>query len=61
MARLPEYPNFDHLKKQAKDLLRDFQAGDPNAYARFRDSLPAAAGKDVSEFRSDYMGQCGCC
>ena len=45
MPRLPERPNIDHLKKQAKDLLRLYEAGDPGAFARFRESLPAAAGK----------------
>ena len=46
MARLPENPNFEHLKKQAKDLLRSYQAKDPSAFSRFRQSLPAATGKD---------------
>jgi len=49
VARLPERPNFEHLKKQAKDLLRDYQAGDARAFARFRNSLPAAEGKDDAE------------
>ena len=48
MARLPERPNFEHLKKQAKDLLRAYRAGEPAALARFRVALPAAAGKDDS-------------
>lgn len=46
IARLPEQPNFEHLKKQAKDLLREYQAGQPEAFERFRTSLPAAKGKD---------------
>lgn len=46
MARLPEQPNFDHLKKQAKDLLRLYQEKDPAALERFRKSLPAAEAKD---------------
>ncbi len=45
MPRLPERPNIDHLKKQAKELLRLYEAGDPTAFARFRNSLPAAEGK----------------
>ncbi|HWD00462.1 MAG TPA: hypothetical protein VG456_27080 [Candidatus Sulfopaludibacter sp.] len=45
MARLPEQPNIDHLKKQAKELLRLYEAGDATAFARFRESLPAAQGK----------------
>jgi ankyrin repeat protein len=46
MARLPERPNFEHLKKQAKDLLRAYEAEDPEALERFRKSLPAAKGKN---------------
>src|ERR1700744_5788018 len=45
MPRLPERPHIDHLKKQAKQLLRLYEAGDPTAFARFRNSLPAAEGK----------------
>src|SRR5690242_19047923 len=33
---LPENPNLEHLKKQAKDLLRDAQQGDAAAIERFR-------------------------
>jgi hypothetical protein len=46
MSRLPERPNIDHLKKQAKGLLSLYEAGDLTAFARFRDSLPGAAGKE---------------
>lgn len=46
MPRLPENPNFEHLKKQAKDLLRSYQDGDPAALARVRQFLPAAEGQD---------------
>ncbi|GLQ87884.1 ankyrin repeat domain-containing protein [Dyella flagellata] len=46
MKRLPERPQLDHLKKQAKDLLAGYQQGDPVAFARLRACLPAAAGKD---------------
>jgi hypothetical protein len=45
VTHLPEHPNFDHLRKQAKDLLRDYQAGDAAAFERCRASLPTAAGK----------------
>ena len=48
MPRLPERPDIDHLKKQAKELLRLYQAGDSAAFARLRNSLPAAEGKDDS-------------
>lgn len=49
MARLPEHPNFDHLRKQAKDLLSAYQGGDGRALERFRVSLPAAFGKHDKE------------
>jgi ankyrin repeat protein len=45
VARLPEHPNVEHLKKQAKDLLRGYHVGDAEAFERLRASLPAAAGK----------------
>jgi ankyrin repeat protein len=38
--RLPERPNLDQLKRQAKDLLRAAKAGQGDALARFR-TLPA--------------------
>jgi ankyrin repeat protein len=46
MPRLPENPNFEHLQKQAKDLLRLYQSSDPGSFKRFRSALPAAANKD---------------
>lgn len=46
MARLPERPHLDHLKKQAKDLLRLYESNDPVALDRFRRSLPAAKDRD---------------
>jgi ankyrin repeat protein len=46
MNSLPDNPNLNHLKKQAKELLRLYQAQDPAAFARFRAVLPVAAGKD---------------
>jgi hypothetical protein len=44
MQRLPARPSLDHLKKQAKDLLSSYRNRDPQAIARFRSALPAAAG-----------------
>src|SRR5678809_1581786 len=37
---LPARPNLDQQKKLAKDLLRAFRAGDPEAAARMRAELP---------------------
>jgi ankyrin repeat protein len=45
VKRLPDRVNLDHLKKQAKDLIRLYRSRDPGALARFRDALPAAAGQ----------------
>ena len=42
MKTLPPGANLDHLKKQAKTLLRLYRAGDPPAIGRFAESLPAA-------------------
>ena len=46
MKQLPDRPNLDNLKKQAKDLLLLYRRGDPAALARFRSALPAAAARD---------------
>lgn len=43
MNRSPDRLNFDHLKKQAKDLIRLYRNRDAAAIARFRLALPAAA------------------
>lgn len=47
-ARLPDRPNLDNLKKQAKTLLREAHAHDPAALRRFA-VLPAFAGKSDAE------------
>lgn len=44
MPALPPRPHLEHLKQQAKDLLRAYRAGEPSALIRFRASLPAARG-----------------
>src|SRR5262245_17265177 len=49
MTRLPERSNIDHLRKQAKDLLQQYRARDPAAFARLRSALPAAQGRDDAE------------
>jgi ankyrin repeat protein len=43
MQTLPSRPHPDHLKKQAKDLLRLYRAGDSQTLARFIQALPVAA------------------
>jgi len=46
MKQLPARPNLEHLKRQAKDLLRFYASGDAQAIARLRDAIPAASDKD---------------
>jgi hypothetical protein len=48
---LPAKPNLEHLKKQAKDLLHNFQQGDAAAVERFHSlaSLPASASPKLAD------------
>lgn len=41
--RLPDRPDFDHLKKQAKHLLRGLESRDPQALERYRATLSRPA------------------
>ncbi|HHV7526065.1 TPA: hypothetical protein ACUNF5_007699, partial [Burkholderia orbicola] len=49
MKKLPPDAHPDHLKKQAKALLRLYRQGDAGAVARFVASLPAAAHRTHDE------------
>jgi ankyrin repeat protein len=49
MNRSPDRLNLDHLKKQAKELIRLYRSRDPAAMVRFRLRLPAAAGRSDDE------------
>ncbi len=40
MKTLPSNPSLEHLRSQAKDLLRLVQSADPDALARIRESAP---------------------
>lgn len=44
MKRIPPRPDAAHLKKQAKQLLAALRAGEAEAFARMRSTLPAAHG-----------------
>jgi hypothetical protein len=46
---LPAKPNLEHLKKQAKKLLHDFQQSEPAAVERFRSLAPATASPKLAE------------
>lgn len=50
MKNLPASPDLDHLKKQAKHLLRDAHAGEGEALARVISALPAAKTIDLSTY-----------
>lgn len=53
--QLPERPNLDQLKNQAKDLLHAARAGDNDALARFR-ILPAFARDSEDMLRGRPLG-----
>lgn len=46
MKSLPERSNIEHLRRQVKELLRDYRRNEPAALERFRSWLPAGRGKD---------------
>lgn len=52
MKALPAGANLDHLKKQAKTLLRLYRGGDPLAIGRFAESLPVAKNLAAKEIRA---------
>jgi hypothetical protein len=52
MNPLPNRLNLDHLKKQAKELIRLYRARDAAAMARFRSTLPATAGLSDEDLSS---------
>jgi hypothetical protein len=52
---LPSNPSLDHLKYQAKDLLRAYGARDPQAAQRIREFHPRFAGKgDTVIFNAEF-------
>jgi hypothetical protein len=48
MPTLPERPDLDQLRRQARDLHRDASAGDPYAIDRIRQHLPLRPGAAVT-------------
>lgn len=55
MNPLPDRLNLDHLKKQAKQLIRLYRSRDAAAMARFRSALPAAAGLSGEDISSQQL------
>jgi hypothetical protein len=51
VSRLPARPSLEQLRKQAKDLLRDYRAGHPSAIERFRAAGMRTDPNDSSEMR----------
>ncbi len=47
--RLPLHPNLDHLKKQAKDLLKSYRSGDLQACSSIQQYLPRFSQRSASE------------
>ncbi|MBB6095580.1 ankyrin repeat protein [Povalibacter uvarum] len=45
MTTLPDRPDLEHLRKQAKQLLRSWRDREPSAFQRLRTSLPIAHDK----------------
>jgi hypothetical protein len=56
VSSLPERPNLGHLRKQAKELLRQYRGDDPAALATFRQHLPAAKDKSAAALNSVTLG-----
>jgi ankyrin repeat protein len=52
MATLPERSNIDHLRKQAKELLRLYRNQDPVGFERLRHALPVAQAKTDAQLTS---------
>lgn len=46
MKSLPQRPDLEQLRKQAKELLAAYRAADADAFVRLRATLPAAAARD---------------
>jgi hypothetical protein len=53
--RLPAHPNLDHLKHQAKDLLKDHAARDPAAAQRIREFHTRFTAATDSEIFTAYL------
>ncbi|MFT5088572.1 MAG: hypothetical protein ACI8PG_002937 [Planctomycetota bacterium] len=49
---LPPNPSLDHLKKQARDLLKAYQSGDAETLARLRASVPQLAAASDAEIQN---------
>ena len=50
--KLPQRPNLDHLRRQAKSLLAGFAEGDAEAITLFQTNLPALKGKSIEAIRA---------
>lgn len=49
---LPARPDLEQLRKQAKDLLKSFKSGNPDALRRYRENHPDLSAKTEAEVRS---------
>jgi hypothetical protein len=55
---LPDHPNLDQLKNQAKDLLKGQKAGDPETLARIQVNHPRLGASSVHEIRASRFTGC---
>ena len=57
-SRAPRRPNFQNLKKRAKQLLRAYEARDPEALRRIETFFPKLAGASEDEIaQADFALQ----
>ena len=49
---LPDRPNLDQLRNQAKDLLKGHKAGDPEALRHIQANHPRLGASSVHEIRA---------
>ena len=55
---LPSTPNLEHLKKQAKQLVHDHQAGEVEAFNRIKSSFPKLMAASVHEIIAAEFSRC---
>ena len=48
---LPSHPSFESIRKQAKKLIRQFAAGDPDALARVQNGVLGSFADRLREIR----------
>lgn len=57
-SRLPSNPNLEHLKKQAKQLVKDHTSGQVDAFSRIKASFPRLSSASVQEILNAEFTLC---